>query len=665
MSDKNNSLKNRIIEFLDEGQLCIAIVLDESKDKVLVLDEKGLRKSIQAKRIVVVHDSSSDKSQIDYYVSQIRENLDRVYGKIDIELLWEGLCMEDREFSIPELAEEYFAKPGPVEKSAVARKVLENRALFKQRGASFKPMSPERVEERKRREEKEEEDAKAGGIFVNWAKAVLDNDKDGLTVPDELKGQIESLEHFLYGTPNKKLEALLKLVHPDIAAHLTAFRLLVIAGRIEPSADLALVRAGIREHFRTEAEDEAMIACSNSVFGERQDFTALYTFAIDDEGTEEIDDAFSVEKAGPVTRVFVHIADVAHFVGKGSLLDTEARNRSTTLYLPDRRVTMIPYCVSCDAASLKPGEIRPSMSFVFDFDENYSVINSSIVKGMVRINDHIDYTAADSPPPRAEWSEKLEPLFEIADKLKGIRLSRGAVTVDKPELKVKVAGDDIVLKLIPFRSRSRAMVGEFMILANSFAADFAVRNRIGAIFRTQEKPDSPVGDIIPDSQGDFDPVKTDELMRHMKPAKLSLYAEPHFSMGLDAYIQLTSPIRRYSDLVLQRQFTAHLAGEELPYDGQELLRVMAIAENMEKDKKAIEGDRLRFWVTRYFEKCPTDREFTAAIIRERTAGYIAELTDYAYRVFIRTPEKLTPGTRVTAKIAEADAEGGKLSFSLT
>ncbi len=660
----SDSRKNSIVEFLDDGRLCIALVIDESKSKVLVIDERGKRRSFKANRIVVVHEREGQSSNFSEFVPSMKEEIELLVRDIDIELLWECLNSCEQELSISEIASQYFPEPSAMQLSAVTRKLLENRIYFKQRGMLFKPLTPDQVEERRKKEAREREEAKLRETFVNWAGDILDHNRPVDRIPENMEGHIGSLEYYLYGTQNKVLEGLVKSLDTDSSPYEIAFRLLVLLGKLEANSDLSLVKAGIKEHFSAEVLDEAEALEPFVSAKGRADFTEQYTFAIDDEGTLEIDDAFSVEIGDKTVKITVHIADVVCFVEKESLIDKEAQNRSTTLYLPDRKITMLPPVISCNIASLKVGEVRPAMSFIFDFDENFNLLSSKIVRATVKLDEHIDYVRADSLMEGGQsiLGEKLKILSKIAHHLRTVRHIRGAVSVDRPELKLEVKDGNIDVKLLQNRLKSRIAVGEFMILVNSYSGSFAVDNKISAIFRGQSKPDIDIAALIPEEDAPFDPVKTDELMRHMKPAKLSLVAEPHFSMAVDAYIQLTSPLRRYSDLVMQRQFTAHLTGAELPYNNQELLSVLASVENTDKEMKVVEGERNRYWMLSYFAKNCICTDMKAIIVRSRTGGYVAELSDYAYRVFLRTEDRYEIGKQLNIRIDEVDADKNRLSF---
>src|SRR5260370_3077975 len=175
-------------------------------------------------------------------------------------------------------------------------------------------------------------------------------------------------------------------------------------------------------------------------------------------------------------------------------------------------------------------------------------------------------------------------------KLREKRRASGALLVQRREPKIEVSGGEIEVRLLDTSSPSGELVAEFMVLSNHVAARFAAENRIPIIYRVQ--PGS--GDLA------------------MQRPRLSLYPEYHAGIGLDYYTQVSSPIRRYMDLVLQRQLLAALSnGSSPPYQAEELLAVLATAENAEADGKELERRAGRYLTFAYMRHHPLDRPLQA------------------------------------------------------
>ncbi len=211
--------------------------------------------------------------------------------------------------------------------------------------------------------------------------------------------------------------------------------------------------------------------------------------------------------------------------------------------------------------------------------------------------------------------------------------------IQRREAKVRVHGDDIQIEVIDTGSPSRLLVGEFMVLSNYVAARYAADHRIPNIYRVQPK-----------TNGEF---------ASQRP-RLSLYPEYHAGIGLDYYAQFSSPIRRYADLVLQRQLLAALARPDYStYSQEELLAVLAGAEGAEADGRELERRAKRYWTLRYLERHAADSELTAIVTRE---GASAELADYGVRGTLHGAPHEPVGAQMIVQLGRIDPLRGWLTM---
>jgi len=175
-----------------------------------------------------------------------------------------------------------------------------------------------------------------------------------------------------------------------------------------------------------------------------------------------------------------------------------------------------------------------------------------ILLSTIRVKHRFSYDQADAAI--ASGDQSLNALHRVARQLHDLRASRGAITFRRPELKIHVDGDQIEIQKINPNSPSRFLVSEMMILANGLAADFASLNSLPVIYRTQEPRDA----IDIDDTPQMEAITFERLRKTFKRSRLSLTPGTHSGLGLSAYTQASSPIRRYADLITQRQFTAKL-----------------------------------------------------------------------------------------------------------
>ncbi|RPJ48065.1 MAG: RNB domain-containing ribonuclease, partial [Chloroflexi bacterium] len=295
---------------------------------------------------------------------------------------------------------------------------------------------------------------------------------------------------------------------------------------------------------------------------ERLDLTGLPAFAIDDEDTDTPDDAISLEEIAQGWRLWVHIADVAALVPPGSPLDLEARGRGESLHLPEGTIHLLPRDVT-RMVGLGLHPITPALSFGIDLDEAGRVTGFRVAPSLVRVT-RLTYESAE----QILDSDPFRGLERLTSAVRERRRSSGAVMIDFPEVKMAVEAGQVLIRLIPVL-RSRAIVEESMILAGAETARFAAENGIRLAFSQQDPPDEPVG--TPETLAQMFAAR-----RLMKRSRYMTTPGPHSGLGVPAYTQVTSPLRRYLDLVGHQQLRAFLKGAPMLAEGELLERTGAV-----------------------------------------------------------------------------------------
>ena len=277
----------------------------------------------------------------------------------------------------------------------------------------------------------------------------------------------------------------------------------------------------------------------------KRQLSHLVALAIDDEGNEEPDDALSLEGE----RLWVHVADVSALVSPDSPADLEARARGSTLYLPDGPVPMLPP-EAVARLGLGLDEVSPALSFGLELDEAGELRTVEILPSWVRIT-RLTYEEAAT---RLD-EEPLRGLDRLAARYQERRYALGAISLDLPEVRIWLEGERIRIRPIaPLRSRD--IVTEAMLMAGEGAARFALERGLPLPFTTQAPPTSD--DRPRDLAGMF------ALRRTLRPSEYSSVPGPHAGLGLPAYAQATSPLRRYLDLVVHQQIRAWLRQASRP-----------------------------------------------------------------------------------------------------
>jgi exoribonuclease-2 len=299
----------------------------------------------------------------------------------------------------------------------------------------------------------------------------------------------------------------------------------------------------------------------------RLDLTHLPAFAIDDEGNQDPDDAVSLDG----DRLWVHVADVAALVVPESAADLAARGRGANLYLPEGTVPMLPPQAT-RLLGLGLNAVSPALSFGLDLNPDGEVATVELAPSWVRVT-RLTYAEADA---RLE-EEPFQRLHQLTQAHEARRLERGAISMDLPEVKIRVVeGEVSVCPLPPLRSRE--LVAEAMLMAGAAVARFALEHDIPFPFSTQEPP------FIEAPERPLSLAGAYALRRALRRSQVGSLPGPHAGLGLDVYAQVTSPLRRYLDLVAHQQLRAFLRG-------QELLRAQDVLERIGAAEAAADGVR--------------------------------------------------------------------------
>ncbi|MBI5194484.1 MAG: ribonuclease R [Nitrospirae bacterium] len=356
--------------------------------------------------------------------------------------------------------------------------------------------------------------------------------------------------------------------------------------------DMIIEEYGLPSEFPKEVLAEAMNvpeAITDAMLKGRVDHRNLKTVTIDGERARDFDDAVSIEKRPDgCVMLWVHIADVSHYVPWGTALDKEAYSRGTSVYFPDKVIPMFPERLSNGICSLNPQEDRLTLTAEMLFDKAGNRINYRIYESVINSNERMTYTSVkkileDQDQELIERYGELLDTFqlmkELCLRLRKKRIKRGSIDFDLPEpeivLDIQSKAVDIVLAE---RNIAHQIIEEFMLSANETVAVHVGSKPVPFIYRVHETPDEEkimVFNEFIDSLGykarlDHTQPKTFQrmldklkgkpeevlinrlLLRSMKQARYSTENIGHFGLASEHYTHFTSPIRRYPDLIVHR-----------------------------------------------------------------------------------------------------------------
>ncbi len=300
------------------------------------------------------------------------------------------------------------------------------------------------------------------------------------------------------------------------------------------------------------------LICSNNT--QRQDLTNLKAYTLDDAQTQEVDDAISLEIKQGKSWIWIHIADPAFLININSPLDNEAKNRATSLYLSDGVRPMIPLCLAKDVLSLRAGSKCATLSVAVVLEDEGSIAEVRIVRGWISPRYRLTYEDGDElielEPPEDEDLAILAKLLKSRQKW---RQRQGALQLEQAEGRFYVENEQPDLRIVE-PSPSRQLVSEAMILMGAVIADFGKQHDLPLPYRSQAPSELPTTSEL--NQLTFGPIRNSAIKRCLSRGVLGTRPMPHFSLGLSAYVQASSPIRRYSDLLAHRQVVAQLEQQQ-------------------------------------------------------------------------------------------------------
>ncbi len=629
-----------LVEYFEQGGLRPALVVREQGERLVVRDATGRERTVARELVLMRHppvraadgDAAAQLAALEADKAELR-------AELDLQLLWEVVQEQGRALTAEELAELFFGRRSSVAAAVMLEALLADRIYFVRRHREFVARSAEQVERLRVQESRVRLRSEEGRRKRDLMRAVI-TERAQLPAVETAELAGELLRYL--GNPStrsQELTAMLVQAAPEVDPAEAAFEILDRLGAAPAVARFAAIGA-----LPTEFSEATLAEAAAAAPAARAALDGAMTFTIDDEETVEVDDALSCEVAPDGALVVgIHIALVADFVGRGGAMDREAASRATTVYLPETTVRMLPDEISCRRASLIAGERRAVLSTVARLGADGELLASEIRPAEVAIGRRLSYAQADRILAGAEKADSetagaLRRLHAAALELRERRRRAGALLVQRREPKVRVRGDEIEIEVLDSNSPSRILVAEFMVLSNFIAARYAAAEHIPIIYRVQ-----PAAAEAP-------PVR----------ARLSLYPEYHAGAGLQCYAQLSSPIRRYADLVLQRQLVAAIGDRGTPpYSGEEILAVLANTESAEVEAKELERRARRYWTLRYLERHALGRELGATVTRD---GVSAELDEFAVRGALHGAPNLPSQTRLSVRIARVDPLRGWLSF---
>jgi len=413
-------------------------------------------------------------------------------------------------------------------------------------------------------------------------------------------------------------------------------------GEHETEIHSILAEYGLPYNFPEEVEkdaDKIDRSINEEEVAKRRDMRDILTFTIDPKDAKDFDDALSMRKLENGNwEVGVHIADVSHYVVPGTILDDEAYQRATSVYLVDRVVPMLPEVLSNDVCSLRPHEDKFTFSAVFELDDNAEIQKQWFGRTVIHSDRRFTYEEAQEriETKEGDLAEEILVLDQLAKIMRQKRIKNGAITFDRSEVRFNLDENNQPIGVyFKISKDSNHLIEEFMLLANKKVSEFVSLNKRGEItqntfiYRVHDDPDpakleslrdfvstfgykmdlantkkvaESLNRLLHDVKGKGEENMIETLaMRSMSKAVYSTEPIGHYGLGFDYYSHFTSPIRRYPDLLAHRLLQHYLDGGKSP-SRPELEDKAKHCSSMERLAADAERDSIKYMQVKFMEK---------------------------------------------------------------
>ncbi len=665
--------KGTLIEFRLGGERRLATAeRPEGKKHWIVIDERGQSHTLHPRQVTYeVAGCTFKPSEISDFLKEVQPYLD----PSSLEVAWELLVEDGEAVTCAQMAQLLFSEQSPPLCYAAHCLLSEDKIYFKQKADGYEPRSAAMVAEIKHQRSAGESKLREQQEFLTRVQQGIAG--EAVEWQDSDRPRIDALERFVLHPENTSRGAqdiLVALGRPQTPQ--SALDLLVQLGLWSPHENLFLRRSQIPIHFRREVLDVAR-QCLDSPppdpDANRLDLTHLKVYTIDDESTQEIDDGLSLEYlddsdiealgGSKRQRLWIHIADPTRLVGRGDELDLEARRRSTTLYLPTGMIPMFPPELATGPMSLVQGKICPALSFAVTLDETGNIQDFSIHASLIKPTYRLTYEDVDEMLELGVQAEpEIAAIATWAHRREAWRRSQGAISIHMPESVIKVRKDDEITIDVLDDSPARQLVAEMMILAGEVAGRYGQTHQIPLPFRGQPQPELPSEEEL--MQLPPGPVRFCAMRRCMPRSEMSITPLRHAGLGLETYTQVTSPIRRYTDLMAHFQLKAHLRGEPLPFSAEQLQEVMQSVSTAAYEATLVERQTNRYWGLEYLRR-HGDQVWQALMLRwlrENDNLGLILLEDLGLELAMRFRRSVRPGDHLEVQVSHADPRQDVIQF---
>ncbi|CAL2268072.1 unnamed protein product [Prunus armeniaca] len=451
--------------------------------------------------------------------------------------------------------------------------------------------------------------------------------KSSWMVEEKIRQKIKSLESYAIDActndDQRKTAGMILRAMGMMKTASSALNLLINIGFFPVHVNLDLLKFNTRTDHSDEVISAAESLLSDSYDPdeiERKDLTHLKVYAIDVDEADELDDALSATRLqdGRI-KIWIHVADATRFVQPGSIVDREAMRRGTSVFLPTATYPMFPEKLAMEGMSLQQGENCNAVTVSVVLHSDGSIAEYSVDNSVIRPTYMLTYeSASELLHLNLEEETELKILSEAATLRSIWRRQQGAIDTATLEARIKVVNPEDPEPIINLYVENQAdpamrLVTEMMILCGEVVATYGSSNNIPLPYRGQPQSNIDTSAFAHLPEG---PVRSSALVKLMRAAEID-FRKPirHGILGLPGYVQFTSPIRRYMDLLAHYQVKAFLIGKSPPFSAGQLEGMASIVNMNARVAKKLFSSSLRYWILEFLRRQPKEKRYRALILR--------------------------------------------------
>lgn len=598
----------------EAGQFKVGTILADNTTSLQIEAVHGKRSKIKATAILLRFDNPA--------ASEFMSHVQQVADELDPDFLWE-CCNNQDEFSSSTLATEYFGHaPNPVEAAAILILLHSAPMYFYKKGRGrYKAAPPDALKAALASQEKKRLQAEQQAEYMKQLQTFI--------LPDTFQSQIQNL---LY-KPDKNTVAWKALEKVCAAKKMSVPSLLEKCGAIPSTHDYHFDQF-LWTHFANGTDFDASCTAEAKTLSNPTDLpiAEVAAFSIDDASTTEIDDAFSVTPLPLGSfRIGIHIAAPALGITPDSILDKTAAERLSTVYTPARKITMLPSAV-IDRYTLAENRLCPTLSLYIDISDDFTVTKTESRIEQINVASNLRHDSLEESFNETNlaqgklnhpYDKELQLLWNFACKMEAVRGKANDTNNDKVDYSFDIKNDRVMIRERRRGSPIDKLVSELMIYANTEWGKQLADANIAGIYRSQGN-----GKV-----------------------KMSTSPAPHQGLGVSQYAWSSSPMRRYIDLINQRQLIALFSNESPPYtkESDGLLIGMRDFEMAYSFYGEFQRAMERYWCLRWLIQ-ENIQTINASVIKEN----LVKLDHMPFVTRIPSLPDLEPDTYVKIEIQNID-----------